>query len=184
LVSIPILCKPFSCFTILFNGEQSLAGNKEVEEHTVVDGWLEHLKPSTYVPVDQVCLGKESSLMLLDLIRNAEAPDAAGRSVHECSGLEEEQVIIQQTCNIEKVVSGGPVINSVVKQTKVNLSSQSDKKEIESIIGNQARLPSLTIPRYLNLEPSLAIDWLEISWEELHIKERVGAGKSFASHYL
>lgn len=158
------------------------SGNKEVEEHTVVDGWLEYLKPSTYVPVDQVCLGKESSLMPLDLIRNAEAPDAAGQSVHEFSGLEEEQVITQQTFKIEKVVSGGPVINSVVKQTRVNLSSQSDKKEIESIIGNQARLPSVTIPRYLNLEPSLAIDWLEISWEELHIKERVGAGSFGTVH--
>lgn len=33
------------------------------------------------------------------------------------------------------------------------------------------------IPKYINLEPSLAMDWLEISWDELRIKERVGAGK-------
>jgi hypothetical protein len=31
-------------------------------------------------------------------------------------------------------------------------------------------------PKYLSLEPSLAIDWLEISWGELELKERVGAG--------
>jgi hypothetical protein len=31
-------------------------------------------------------------------------------------------------------------------------------------------------PKYLSLEPSLAIDWLEISWDELELKERVGAG--------
>ncbi|KAG6531947.1 hypothetical protein ZIOFF_005783 [Zingiber officinale] len=30
--------------------------------------------------------------------------------------------------------------------------------------------------RYLNLEPSLAMDWLEISWDELDIKEQIGAG--------
>lgn len=149
----------------------------------MVNGWFEHLKLSTYVPVDQVHLGKESSLMPLDLIRNAEAPDAAGQSVHECSGLEQE-VITQQTYKKEVAVSGGPIINSAVKQTKVNLSSQSDKKEVENMIDNQARPPSVTIPRYLNLEPSLAIDWLEISWDELHIKERVGAGKSFASYYI
>ncbi|KAJ6709642.1 SERINE/THREONINE-PROTEIN KINASE CTR1-LIKE ISOFORM X1 [Salix koriyanagi] len=130
------------------------SGNKEVEEHTVVNGWFEHLKLSTYVPVDQVDLGKESSLMPLDLIRNAEAPDAAGQSVHECSGLEQE----------------------VITQTN------SDKKEVENMIDNQARPPSVTIPRYLNLEPSLAIDWLEISWDELHIKERVGAGSFGTVH--
>ena len=34
----------------------------------------------------------------------------------------------------------------------------------------------VTTPRYLTLEPSLAMDWLEIAWDELHIKERIGAG--------
>lgn len=35
---------------------------------------------------------------------------------------------------------------------------------------------TVTTPRYLTLEPSLAMDWLEIAWDELHIKERIGAG--------
>ncbi|CAH9065802.1 unnamed protein product [Cuscuta epithymum] len=39
-----------------------------------------------------------------------------------------------------------------------------------------------TLPKYLNLEPSLAMDWLEISWDELHIKERVGAGSFGTVH--
>ncbi|KAL3504964.1 hypothetical protein ACH5RR_034805 [Cinchona calisaya] len=34
----------------------------------------------------------------------------------------------------------------------------------------------------LNIEPSLAMDWLEISWVELHIKERVGAGSFGTVH--
>lgn len=34
----------------------------------------------------------------------------------------------------------------------------------------------VTAPRYLTLEPSLAMDWLEIAWDDLHIKERIGAG--------
>lgn len=50
--------------------------------------------------------------------------------------------------------------------------------EIESIRQDQGKHTSAIIPRYLNLEPSLAMDWLEISWDELEIKERIGAGNS------
>jgi hypothetical protein len=57
-------------------------------------------------------------------------------------------------------------------------------EEVESRVDNQGRPSSVTIPRYLNLEPSLAMDWLEISWEELHIKERVGAGKFSANYHV
>ncbi|KAK4751827.1 hypothetical protein SAY87_020625 [Trapa incisa] len=46
------------------------------------------------------------------------------------------------------------------------------------VLGNS----TVTLPRYLNLEPSLAMDWLEISWDELHIKERVGAGSFGTVH--
>ncbi|KAL8153965.1 hypothetical protein V2J09_011725 [Rumex salicifolius] len=42
--------------------------------------------------------------------------------------------------------------------------------------------PASSIPRYLNLEPSLAMDWLEISWDDLHLKERVGAGSFGTVH--
>ncbi|KAL8233789.1 hypothetical protein R6Q59_019889 [Mikania micrantha] len=35
---------------------------------------------------------------------------------------------------------------------------------------------SKTTPRRLTIEPSLAMDWLEIDWDDLHIKERIGAG--------
>ncbi|OVA01844.1 Protein kinase domain [Macleaya cordata] len=41
---------------------------------------------------------------------------------------------------------------------------------------------SATVPKYLNLEPSLAMDWLEISWDELNMKERVGAGSFGTVH--
>ncbi|XP_073126456.1 serine/threonine-protein kinase CTR1 isoform X2 [Henckelia pumila] len=47
---------------------------------------------------------------------------------------------------------------------------------------NHGKPFSITMPRYLNLEPSLAMDWLEISWDDLHIKERIGAG-SFGTVY-
>lgn len=48
-----------------------------------------------------------------------------------------------------------------------------DKCEIEG------SSPNVALPKYLSLEPSLAMDWLEISWDELEIKERIGAGTSF-----
>ncbi|VFQ99013.1 unnamed protein product [Cuscuta campestris] len=54
--------------------------------------------------------------------------------------------------------------------------------EAESTLANQEKHSDATIPKYLNLEPSLAMDWLEISWDELHIKERVGAGSFGTVH--
>lgn len=120
--------------------------------------------------------------MPLALKRNAEAVDAAGPSMHECLRLELEadEVVVKQNYQKDIVVSGSPIINNVVLQTKMNLSSQSDLIEVESRLDNRGRFPAMIIPRYLNLEPSLAMDWLEISWDELHIKERVGAGTSSA----
>ncbi|XP_021679475.2 serine/threonine-protein kinase CTR1 isoform X2 [Hevea brasiliensis] len=143
-----------------------------------------NLKFSSYVPVDQTSLGNESSLVPLDLTRNVEPLDVAGQSMLESSSLELEadQVVIQQTYKKQIVVSGNPIIDNVGKQTKVNFSCQSDVMEVESRLHNQGRLPAATVPRYLNLEPSLAMDWLEISWDELHIKERVGAGSFGTVH--
>lgn len=41
---------------------------------------------------------------------------------------------------------------------------------------------TVNVPKFLSLEPSLAMDWLEISWEELQIKERIGAGSFGTVH--
>ncbi|KAI3948042.1 hypothetical protein MKX01_014641 [Papaver californicum] len=43
---------------------------------------------------------------------------------------------------------------------------------------------SVIVPKLLNLEPSLALDWVEIPWDELQMKERVGAGTVFVSYYV
>lgn len=73
---------------------------------------------------------------------------------------------------------GSQDVNNSVKQSKlrVSLSNQLDAQEVLSEVDHGGKFSSVTIPRYLNLEPSLAMDWLEISWDELNIKERVGAG--------
>ncbi|KAF5462017.1 hypothetical protein F2P56_018062 [Juglans regia] len=113
----------------------------------------------------------------------SEPLDSAPKALlHECSRLCEDKVVVQQTYKEDIFVSGSPVIENSIKQPKISLSSQSDLKEVDSRLENQGRFPAVTIPKYLNLEPSLAIDWLEISWDELHIKERVGAGSFGTVH--
>lgn len=97
---------------------------------------------------------------------------AAIASLEECARLGEESIIVQQAYRKEIVVSRSGIICSSDK------SSQSDLEEVDSKLEIQSRFSAVTVPRYLNLEPSLAMDWLEIAWDELHIKERVGAGIS------
>jgi hypothetical protein len=55
---------------------------------------------------------------------------------------------------------------------------QSKLEQVDNRLENQGATAG-DIPKYVNLEPSLAMDWLEISWDELRIKERIGAGKFF-----
>ncbi|KAK4789138.1 hypothetical protein SAY86_020457 [Trapa natans] len=73
---------------------------------------------------------------------------------------------------------GNPSSSSICKPSNLEAPVQSNLKDIK-ILG---KFPNATSPGYLNIEPFLAMDWLEISWEELHIKERVGAG-SFGTVY-
>ncbi|KAL2520748.1 Protein kinase superfamily protein [Forsythia ovata] len=47
---------------------------------------------------------------------------------------------------------------------------------------DDTKQPAAIIPRYSNIEPSLSMDWLEISWNELRIKERVGVGSFGTVH--
>lgn len=72
--------------------------------------------------------------------------------------------------------------NAGIQPPKVNFSGQSDLSEVESRLEKQGKFSSVTVPRYLTIEPSLAMDWLEISWDELHIKERIGAGSFGTVH--
>ncbi|CAJ2644860.1 unnamed protein product [Trifolium pratense] len=40
---------------------------------------------------------------------------------------------------------------------------QSKLEQVDNRLENQG---AADIPKYMNLEPSLAMDWLEISWDE------------------
>ncbi|KAK9067817.1 hypothetical protein SSX86_011928 [Deinandra increscens subsp. villosa] len=72
-------------------------------------------------------------------------------------------------------------IGETVETPKLK-SGQSDQLlKVESDGKCRGNFP-VTTTRYLNLEPSLAMDWLEIAWDELHIKERIGAGSFGTVH--
>lgn len=87
-----------------------------------------------------------------------------------------QSVVVHRTWRKEIIVSGTPLKSIGIRKPNLKLPGQSDLVEAKSEVENQGTFHSVTIPRYLNLEPSLAMDWLEISWDELHIKERIGAG--------
>lgn len=95
---------------------------------------------------------------------------------------EGRNIIISQEYN-EAVISGNSIIaaGGGRQHSVLQISAKSSIVEVESKRESWGKHPSEAIPRYLNIEPSLAMDWLEISWDDLHIKERVGAGTSSTS---
>lgn len=45
----------------------------------------------------------------------------------------------------------------------------------------QIRHPVMSVPQYMHLEPSLGMDFLQIPWNELRIKEFLGSGNNLNS---
>lgn len=93
--------------------------------------------------------------------------------------LSEDKISPQETCKEETVLLEDPTEKNAIKHPKGDLSVEPDIKEVDTRKDKKGRLPVDAISPYLIIEPSLASDWLEVSWNELHIKERVGAGISF-----
>ncbi|GFY96069.1 protein kinase superfamily protein [Actinidia rufa] len=144
------------------------------EGRPMEEGLLKNQKEAMYSPSDQVCQGSVSP--------EARDADAAGISRVEYPRPGGDKVVIQHPWKKEIVLSGSQNMSTSIRQPKVNSPAQSELTEVKSEVENQGIFPSATIPRYLNLEPSLAVDWLEISWDELHIKERIGAGSFGTVH--
>ncbi|PIN19720.1 Tyrosine kinase [Handroanthus impetiginosus] len=111
------------------------------------------------------------SLEVFDITGAAASPDG------------DDRIIVKQTYNKEIVVAGNAILTHARRQPpKVTFSKSKDPMEIKNKNRDNGKHSAAIIPRYLNLEPSLAMDWLEISWDELHIKERVGAGSFGTVH--
>lgn len=106
----------------------------------------------------------------------------AGISIDQYSRLGGDNVVKQVYGN-EIAASACPIMSTAIRKSpKVVISVQSDLLEVESKCEYRGKSSAATKQRYLNLEPSLEMDWLEISWEELHIKERIGAGSFGTVH--
>lgn len=111
------------------------------------------------------------------------APINVGLAADECSMSRDENVVIGQGYKNEIAMSGNSVVRAAGMQiAKLTLPAKTSLKDVESRPKKCGRCPAGGHSRYLNLEPSLATDWLEISWDELHIKERVGAGSFGTVH--
>lgn len=76
----------------------------------------------------------------------------------------------------------GMIARNCYDPSEIEASRQLKVKAIGSKGEKKGNPP--TVPKYLNLEPSLAMDWLEISWDKLEIKERIGAGTSFIENLV
>ncbi|KAK4851684.1 hypothetical protein QYF36_017508 [Acer negundo] len=161
-----------SLHSTTFPENQLYSGSEEENQQ------LKDTKSSIYALVDLHSLKEELSPAAMKLEEKSDnLKVAAGESIHEYSIVGYENVVRQNTCKKEIVVSGSSFKKKVGKPPKGNLSSQLDVGEEK-----RGKFPAATNQRYLNLEPSLAMDWLEISWDELHIKERVGAGSFGTVH--
>ncbi|KAG8369176.1 hypothetical protein BUALT_Bualt15G0124000 [Buddleja alternifolia] len=114
---------------------------------------------------------------------DAEHVNGAVISEDDYGGQGGDRIIIKQTYKKEIVVSGHAVSSQADRQPpRATISENKDLMEVKNKCCYHGKHHAAIIPRYLNLEPSLAMDWLEISWDELHIKERVGAGSFGTVH--
>ncbi|KHN08281.1 Serine/threonine-protein kinase CTR1-like protein [Glycine soja] len=176
------------------------SGSEQNDQQLNETDLLKSHKGSIYASVDQICEGTEPSLIPFGLEGNDEEcavlssvlptihedvskslHPAIEASLHEYPRLSED--VVQETSHNEIIVNGSSVVKSTFQQSMLGSSCQSELKQVGIRIENQGCLPAAgNIPRYVNLEPSLAMDWLEISWDDLRIKERVGAG-SFGTVY-
>lgn len=93
-----------------------------------------------------------------------------------------DKVVVERTWRKDVLVSENQYSCSSIRESKLNLSLQSDVMTVRSQSQSQGTFRTVTIPKYLNIEPSLAMDWLEISWDDLHIKERIGSGSFGTVH--
>ncbi|CAL0305608.1 unnamed protein product [Lupinus luteus] len=131
---------------------------------------------------DEECTVLDSILPSINEVVSKALHPVTEASLHEYPRLSEDSVIVQETSNTEIIVTGSSVVKSTFKQAIINSSCQSELTQVDESIENLCCLPAGSIPRYVNLEPSLAMDWLEISWDDLRIKECVGAGSFGTVH--
>ncbi|XP_057773212.1 serine/threonine-protein kinase CTR1-like isoform X1 [Salvia miltiorrhiza] len=139
-------------------------------------------------PMRSACTDGAKGVSLPDRVENDESSVEvldAGATVskdgHSKPGT--DRIIIKQTYKKEIVVAGNALLAQAGRQPpKVSFCESKDESQIKNKCSDNVKYHASLIPRYLSIEPSLAMDWLEIAWDELHIKERVGAGSFGTVH--
>ncbi|KAK7275851.1 hypothetical protein RIF29_16977 [Crotalaria pallida] len=145
------------------------AGRVRDDQQVKETSLMKHYKGSIYASVDRPCQGVSKACQ-----------PAFEASLKEYPKLGEDTVIVKELSNNGNIVKGCSGAQSTFNQSIQSLSRQSEQEQVDNNrLENQG---AGNIPRYLDLEPSLAMDWLEISWDDLRIKERIGAG-SFGTVY-
>ncbi|KAI0498951.1 hypothetical protein KFK09_019849 [Dendrobium nobile] len=101
--------------------------------------------------------------------------EAVVKIIHPHPGVIVDKEFIQDT-NKEGMISNHQVGGNTNVPSKMEVSIQFECRKNDMMCEDKPIHQEASIPRHASLEPSLAMDWLEISWDELEIKERVGAG--------
>ncbi|CAM0902719.1 unnamed protein product [Alopecurus aequalis] len=91
---------------------------------------------------------------------------------------------VQAATKEDVVLKSGQVMHNdnCNNMSVFQVSKQLKAMELGAEVVNKENIPGVTTPKCLIVEPSFAMDWLEISWDELQLKERIGAG-SFGTVY-
>ncbi|KAG9440200.1 hypothetical protein H6P81_020365 [Aristolochia fimbriata] len=108
--------------------------------------------------------------------------DVVARSINVISNFHKEEA---HTVHSQEIVTVDCSLkDDAISRFKVNLPdhTQMYSKDAENTVNVRENFCMATIPSYVSLEPSLAMDWLEISWDELQLKERIGAGSFGTVH--
>ncbi|EPS62154.1 hypothetical protein M569_12639, partial [Genlisea aurea] len=123
---------------------------------------------------DERKLSREFVVDLVGMPGNVHSPDSSINGSTEASvpsPLQTSHLRLFQIINLDQACE------------EVALSRENRKLSSKELTNKPSDMNLAAItPEYLNLEPALATDWLEISWDELNIKERVGAGSFGTVH--
>ncbi|XP_020595523.1 serine/threonine-protein kinase CTR1 isoform X2 [Phalaenopsis equestris] len=123
-----------------------------------------------------------------EMLNQAYTGVPAGKT--QCSGFLDEAVVkilhpdprvnvgtefIQDTNN-RGMISNYQIGKTTSVPSKLEVSIQFECRENDIMCDDKPIPREANIQRYTSLEPPLTMDWPEISWDELEIRERVGAG--------
>ncbi|XP_021759767.1 serine/threonine-protein kinase CTR1-like [Chenopodium quinoa] len=133
---------------------------------------------NVYNPLDESCRGMKSSVvpLVLEKAENPVIQRSDMLAIETVSKVLASPVAVS-SLSVEEYIQQNYKTDMIVQQPRVD----NVQPVVQEVDGQQCMLSASAI-RFLDLEPSLAMDWMEISWDDLHLKERVGAGSFGTVH--